>query len=260
MTSEVVRQILRETETRLAALPKSGPENRVKVADPRDLTARAASLRPRGISPIIAEIKPRILGRTMSPSEVASTARGYEDMGACGISVLTQPTYFLGSTENARVAREASRLPILRKDFILDERQLDEVASDLVLLIAVFSRPLEDLVEAARSRNMEPLVEVHSEAELEMALKTDARIVGINNRNLATLEISLETFERLGPVAKAAGLFVVAESGIYSREDVLRMEAAGADALLVGTSLMKEPELLIALNGMSALESGSIKT
>jgi indole-3-glycerol phosphate synthase len=256
VTSNVVREILRETEARLAALPKSGPEDRVKVADPRDLAARAATLRSRGISPIIAEIKPRILGRNMSAREVASTARGYEDMGACGISVLTQPIYFLGSTENARIAREASSLPILRKEFILDERQLDEVASDLVLLIAAFSKPLDDLVEAARSRKVEPLVEVHTGAELEAALKTDARIVGINNRNLATLEVDLETFERLGPVAKAAGLFVVAESGINSREDVLRMEEAGADALLVGTSLMKEPELLLALNGMGALNKG----
>jgi len=256
VTSNVVREILRDTKVRLEEIPKSGPENRVKVADPRDLAAQAASLRSRGISPIIAEIKPRILNRALSPSEVAYIARGYEDMGACGISVLTQPTYFLGSPENARIARKASTIPILRKEFILDERQLDEVASDLVLLIAAFSHPLDDLVEAARSRNMEPLVEVHTEAELEAVLKTDARILGINNRNLSTLEVDLETFERLGPVAKAAGLFVVAESGIYSREDVLRMEAAGADALLVGTSLMKEPELLIALNGMNALNNG----
>jgi len=256
VTSNVVREILRDTKVRLEEIPKSGPENRVKVADPRDLAAQAASLRSRGISPIIAEIKPRILNRFLSPSEVAYIARGYEDMGACGISVLTQPTYFLGSPENARIARKASTIPILRKEFILDERQLDEVASDLVLLIAAFSHPLDDLVEAARSRNMEPLVEVHTEAELEAVLKTDARILGINNRNLSTLEVDLETFERLGPMAKAAGLFVVAESGIYSREDVLRMEAAGADALLVGTSLMKEPELLIALNGMNALNNG----
>jgi len=250
VTSEVVREILKETEARLAELSRSGPENRVMIQDPRDLAARAANLRSRGISPVIAEIKPRILNRALSPAEVASIAKNYEDMGACGISVLTQPAYFLGSPENARIARKAASLPVLRKDFILDERQLDEVASDLVLLIAAFSDPLDDLVEAARSRNMEPLVEVHTEAELEAALKTDARIVGINNRNLATLEVSLETFERLGPVARAAGLFVVAESGINSREDVLRMEEAGADALLVGTSLMKEPELLLALNGM----------
>jgi len=250
VTSNVVREILRETEARLAELPEVGPKTRVQITDPRNLTARAASLRSRGISPIIAEIKPRILNRTLSPDEVASIARGYEDMEACGISVLTQPTYFLGSLDNARIARKVATIPILRKDFILDERQLDEVGSDLVLLIATFSKPLDDLVEAALSRNLEPLVEVHTGAELEMVLKTDARIVGINNRNLATLEVSLETFERLGPMAKDSGLFVVAESGIYSRKDVLRMEDAGADALLVGTSLMKEPELLKALNGM----------
>lgn len=250
MTSEVVKEILRETEARLAELAKADPRSRVQITDPRDLTARAASLRSRGISPIIAEIKPRILNRPLSPQEVASIARGYEDTEATAISVLTQPTYFLGSLENARIARKAASVPVLRKDFILDERQLDEVASDLVLLIAAFAEPLEELVEAALSRNMEPLVEVHTEAELEMALRTDARIVGINNRNLATLEVSLETFERLGPVAKASGLFVVAESGINTREDVVRMENAGADALLVGTSLMKEPRLLMALNGM----------
>jgi indole-3-glycerol phosphate synthase len=255
VTSEVVREILRATEARLAELPKACPESRIMVQDPRDLATRAASLRSRGISPIIAEIKPRILNRFLSPDEVASIAIGYEGMGACGISVLTQPTYFLGTPENARIAREAVGLSVLRKEFILDERQLDEVASDLVLLIAAISKPLEELVEATRSRKMEPLVEVHTEAELEMALKTDARILGINNRNLSTLDVNLETFERLGPMAKDAGLFVVAESGIYSRKDVSRMEEAGADALLVGTSLMKEPKLLLALNGMDCLEN-----
>lgn len=250
MTSEVVREILRETEARLADLPKADQKSRVQVADPRDLAAQAGTLRSRGITPIIAEIKPRILNRALTLQEVASISRNYEDDWACAISVLTQPTYFLGSPENARTARRAAGLPILRKDFILDERQLDEVESDLVLLIAAFSKPLDGLVEAALSRNMEPLVEVHTEEELLAALKTDARMVGINNRNLATLEVDLETFERLGPQAKDSGLFVVAESGINSREDVLRMEEAGADALLVGTSLMKEPELLSALNGM----------
>lgn len=247
MTSNVVREILRDTKVRLAELPGSRP--RLKVADPRDLAARAASLQSKGISPIIAEIKPRILNRALTSEVVAAIAGEYQDMGACGISVLTQPTYFMGSPENARIARKAVGLPILRKDFILDERQLDEVESDLVLLIAAFSSPLDDLVEAARSRNMEPLVEVHTEAELAAALDTEARMVGINNRNLETLDVDLTTFERLGPVARASGLFVVAESGINSREDVLRMEEAGADALLVGTSLMKRPELLLDLSG-----------
>ena len=247
MTSQVVMEILRETRERLSAHPRTA--DRMKVCDPRDLPERAAKLRSRGISPIIAEIKPRILARSLHPEEVAAIARRYEADGACAISALTQPTYFLGSPQNARVARESSSLPILRKDFILEERQLDEVACDLVLLIAAFSKDLDGLVEAADSRGMEPLVEVHTEAELIAALKTGARVVGINNRNLSTLEVSLETFERLGPVAKGSGLFVVAESGIETREDVLRMEEAGADALLIGTSLMEEPALLPVLNG-----------
>ncbi|KQC16211.1 MAG: indole-3-glycerol-phosphate synthase [Methanothrix sp.] len=259
MTSDVVKVILRDTESRLAELSKPDPGARLKITDPRDLVGRAEYLRSRGVTPIIAEIKPRILNKTLTPQEVVSFAKNYEDMGACSISVLTQPTYFLGSLENARIARRAVGVPILRKDFILDERQLDEVESDLVLLIAAFSHPLNGLVEAAISRNMEPLVEVHNEAELEEALKTDARIVGINNRNLATLEVDLGTFERLGPVAKAAGLFVVAESGMNSRGDVLRMVEAGADALLVGTSLMEEPKLLLALNGTVAHGDGALK-
>lgn len=250
MTSEVVRQILYETEARRSELPSLATP--IRVADPRDLPDRARALRSRGISPIIAEIKPRILKRTLSPEEVATIARRYEADGASGISVLTQPTYFLGSPENARVARGASSLPILRKDFILDERQLDEVESDLVLLIAALASPLEGLVEAALSRGLEPLVEVHTEAELDHALKTEARIVGINNRDLSTLKVSLDTFEGLGPLAKSSGLFVVAESGIETRRDVLRMEEAGADALLVGTSLMEEPGLLRVLSGAAS--------
>lgn len=247
MTSDVVKEILRQTAERLSARPRTA--DRMKVNDPRNLPETAADLRSRGISPIIAEIKPRILGRSLKAEEVAAIARRYEADGACAISVLTQPTYFMGSPQNARVAREASSLPILRKDFILEERQLDEVACDLVLLIAAFSKDLDSLVEAADSRGMEPLVEVHTDAELHAALKTGARVVGINNRNLSTLEVSLDTFERLGAVAKGSGLFVVAESGIETREDVLRMEEAGADALLVGTSLMREPALLPVLNG-----------
>jgi len=186
------------------------------------------------------------------PGEVAQIARYYEEMGACAISVLTQPVYFMGSVENLRIARESTStsIPILRKDFILDERQLEGPKSDLVLLIVAFSQPLDDLIEVARARGMEPLVEVHTAEELDEALKTDARIIGINNRNLKSLEIDLGTFERLGPIAKDSGAFVIAESGVESRDDVTRMIDAGADALLVGTSLMKEPSKLMELNGL----------
>ncbi len=131
-------------------------------------------------------------------------ARAYTESNACAISVLTEPTHFLGSLENARIARRAG-LPVLRKDFIFDERQLAEVQADLVLLIAALEIDLNKFVDRARAHGMEPLVEVHSEEELEAALKTDARIIGINNRNLKTLEVDLGTFERLAPRAKKRG-------------------------------------------------------
>jgi indole-3-glycerol phosphate synthase len=160
---------------------------------------------------------------------------------------LTEPTYFKAPLENALIARKAG-LPVLRKDFIFDERQLQEVQADLVLLIASLDIKLDRLVDLARSLGMEPLVEVHTREELGEVLNTDARIIGINNRNLNTLEVDLGTFERLAPVAKDAGVFLVAESGVHSRVDAGRMMEAGADALLVGTALMERPERLVDLN------------
>jgi indole-3-glycerol phosphate synthase len=213
----------------------------------RDLVASANALKGRGIIPIIAEIKPKAVGRPLSAAEVAAYAKAYAQSGACAISVLTEPTNFLGSMENAEIARGAG-LPVLRKDFIFDCRQLSEVQADLVLLIASLGIDLDGFIDAARALGMEPLVEVHTEVELEAALKTDAKIIGINNRNLNTLEIDLGTFERLAVRAKEAGVFLVAESGVHSHEDVLRMIRAGADALLVGTELMGDPKRLEELN------------
>jgi indole-3-glycerol phosphate synthase len=216
-------------------------------AERRDLISFAQSVKSRGFIPIIAEIKPKALGRALTPEEVAAYAIAYSENNACAVSVLTEPTNFKGTLHNALIARRAG-LPILRKDFIFDERQLEEVQTDLVLLIAALGIDLTRFVDAARAYGMEPLVEVHIEAELEQALKTDARIVGINNRNLNTLEVDLGTFERLAPRAKEAGMFLVAESGVHSREDAQRMMKAGADALLVGTALMGRPERLGELN------------
>jgi indole-3-glycerol phosphate synthase len=216
----------------------------------RNLIGSAKSLRAQGILPIIAEIKPRVLGRPLLPEEVACYARAYESCGACAISVLTEPTHFLGSIDNLQRAREASQLPVLRKDFIFNERQLEEAKADLVLLIAALGIDLKIMVQKSRSLGMEPLVEVHTPEELEQALQSRARIIGINNRNLMTLEVDLCTFERLMPVARESGVFLVAESGIHSREDALRMARAGADALLVGTALMERPEMLAELNGL----------
>lgn len=213
----------------------------------RDLISPARALEFRGIIPIIAEIKPKALGRPLTQEEVATYAEAYAANHACAISVLTEPTHFKGALENARIARRAG-LPVLRKDFILDEKQLSEVQADLVLLIAALKIDLQRFVEMARARGMEPLVEVHTASEMDRALKTDARIIGINNRNLSTLEVDLGTFERLAPRAKEAGVFLVAESGVHSRKDACRMMEAGADALLVGTELMGRAERLGEIN------------
>lgn len=178
---------------------------------------------------------------------MAAYSQAYAENNACTISVLTEPIHFKGALENAVIARKAG-LPVLRKDFIFDERQLQEVQADLVLLIASLGIDLDRFVDQARSLGMEPLVEVHTGPELEEALKTDAKIIGINNRNLNTLEVDLGTFERLAPRAKEAGVFLVAESGVHTREDAQRMMKAGADALLVGTALMEQPEKLGVIN------------
>jgi indole-3-glycerol phosphate synthase len=204
-------------------------------------------LKGRGVIPVIAEIKPTVLGRALTPQEVAAYARAYADNNACAISVLTEPTHFRGSLESAIIARKAG-LPVLRKDFIFDERQIAEVQADLVLLIASIGIDLNRFVNLASAHDMEPLVEVHTETELDEALKTDAKIIGINNRNLNTLEVDLGTFERLAQAAKDAGVFLVAESGVHIREDAQRMMQAGADALLVGTTLMERPERLGEMN------------
>ena len=178
---------------------------------------------------------------------MAGYARLYAENGACAISVLTEPTHFMGSPENVRIAMEAS-LPVLRKDFIFDERQLQEVQADLVLLIASLEIDLVRFIDHSRSLGMEPLVEVHTREELERVLKTDAKIIGVNNRNLKTLQVDLCTFERLAQAAKDAGVFLVAESGVHTRDDARKMMDAGADALLVGTALMERPERLAELN------------
>lgn len=224
------------------------------MEEKRDLVVFAAEAKRNGLIPIIAEIKPKALGRTLSQEEVAAYARAYAQYGACAISVLTEPTHFKGSLENARTARQVG-LPVLRKDFIFSKEQLSEVQADLVLLIAALDIDLDLFISAARDLGLEPLVEVHSEEEMERALATDARIIGINNRNLKTMEVDLGTFERLAPRAKEAGVFLVAESGVHSPEDALRMMQAGADALLVGTELMARPGRLGEINGLENAEN-----
>lgn len=196
---------------------------------------------------MIAEIK------KMSPSagairpdlSVEQTAASYQRAGAHAISVLTAGFKFGGSLDDLEGARGSSSLPLLRKDFITDEYQVLEgraYGASCVLLIAksLSSKRICQLAGLAKELGMSSLIEVHDRDDLERAMEAEPEIVGINNRNLLTLDVDLETTEELYP-SIPANTVVVSESGIRSREDVLRMEKIGVDALLIGEALVRSP-------------------
>jgi len=227
-----------------AARDRPTPDQRVSV-EPRSLPAALAAAEADGRAPLIAEVKPTspTTDRTCD-EEPVDVARAMVDGGAAALSVLTEPDHFGGSPETLRRVRSAVDVPVLRKDFVLREGHLDAVEADAVLLIARFLEDLPGLLAAARDRGFQVLVETHTPAELEAALSAGADIVGVNNRDLADLEVDLATFERVVeavPAATAASVTLIAESGIASRETVARMRRAGADGLLVGSAIMDGP-------------------
>lgn len=224
----------------------------------RDLVA---ALRDTSRVPVIAEIK------RISPSEgtlktgvdVLDQARSYEAGGAAALSVLTDEAFFGGRLQDLREARGAVRVPVLRKDFILDRVQLYEsraAGADAVLLIAAAleSALMKELFLEAQHLGMTPLVEVHHESELDAVLGLDPPIVGINNRDLTTLKVDLATSIRLRPLIPP-GIVVLGESGIKSAEDVNRLLKAGVDAFLVGTALMRSPDPEKALRDLCSARS-----
>jgi len=228
-------------ESILAAARERAAEGRTDRvdADPRDLRAAFDRAEADGRVPVIAEVKPTspTTEGTREDDPVA-LAEGMVAGGAAALSVLTEPAHFGGSVDTLERVRAAVDVPVLRKDFVVDESQLDAVASDVVLLIARFvGDDLPDLLAAARDRGFQVLVEVHDAAELAAAVEAGATFVGVNNRDLARLEVDLETFESVAPDAPD-DVTLVAESGIGSPADARRMRAAGADALLVGSAIM----------------------
>lgn len=188
--------------------------------------------------PVIAEVKPTspTTDGTRTDDPIALAQRMVSG-GAAALSVLTEPEHFGGSTETLARIRSAVDVPVVRKDFILREAQLDAVEADVVLLIARFVEDLPKLLGAARDRGFQALVEVHTKPELERAIDAGARIIGINNRDLARLEVDLETFERLAPDAPA-DVTLIAESGVSTPAEAARMRRAGADGLLIGSAIM----------------------
>ncbi|WP_458185170.1 indole-3-glycerol phosphate synthase [Haladaptatus sp. NG-WS-4] len=188
--------------------------------------------------PLVAEVKPTSPTtdgeRTDDPVELA---RAMVAGGAAALSVLTEPAHFGGSPENLRRVRAAVNVPVLRKDFVLCEAQLDAVRADVVLLIARFVDDLDGLLAAARDRGFQTLVEVHTREELADAIDAGADIVGVNNRDLTNLDVTLATFESVAP-AVPDDVTLIAESGITTPDDARRMREAGADGLLVGSAIM----------------------
>jgi len=229
-----VRSILSAARDRAA----EGRSGEVAV-EPRDLRAAFDRAEADGRVPVIAEVKPTspTTEGTREDDPVA-LAEGMVAGGAAALSVLTEPDHFGGSTDTLERVREAVDVPVLRKDFVVAESQLDAVESDVVLLIARFvGDDLPDLLAAARDRGFQVLVEVHDRDELERAVDAGATLVGVNNRDLAELVVDLGTFESVAPHVPD-DVTLIAESGIGSPADVRRMRAAGADALLVGSAIM----------------------
>ncbi|MEF8979899.1 MAG: indole-3-glycerol phosphate synthase [Haloarculaceae archaeon] len=229
--SPAVRSILE------SARERGGGGRRLSV-DARSLPDAFAHAAADGRVPVIAEVKPT------SPTtegeredNPVALAEAMVDGGAAALSVLTEPDHFGGTPATLRRVREAVDVPVLRKDFILREEQLDTVAADVILLIARFVDDLEGLLAAARDRGFQVLVETHTHEEVEAAVATGAEILGVNNRDLTRLEVDLATFEEVAP-AVPESVTLIAESGITAVEDVRRMRRAGADALLVGSAIM----------------------
>lgn len=200
---------------------------------------------------IIAEIK------RASPSkgdinldvDPAIQAKKYEELGASAISVLTDEAFFKGSMVDLKKVREAVKLPILCKDFIIDEIQIDRAkffGANIILLI-VAALPIErlkQLYEYAKSLKLDVLVEVHNECELQLALDVGANIIGINNRDLKTFQVDLSTTERLSKQLNHEDVLIIGESGIKQQKDVERIKKAGAKGILVGETLMSSTNLV----------------
>jgi indole-3-glycerol phosphate synthase len=251
----VLEEILDGVRADLVVRQRDVPLARLKEAAARAPSPRNAMAALKGEDvAVIAEVKRASpsKGALAAIADPAALAMDYEAGGARVISVLTQPRRFGGSLADLVAVRDAVQVPVLRKDFVISSYQLWEGrahGADMVLLIvaALEQNALVSLVERALSIDLVPLVEVHTDAELDRALEAGARVIGVNARNLATLEVDRSVFARLAPRVPD-GIIKIAESGIRGPHDLLAYAAAGADAVLVGESLVtgKDPRSAVA--------------
>ena len=229
---------------------------------PESRPFQEALTRP-GIS-VIAEHKRRSpsAGVIREGADVADVVRAYERGGAAALSIVTERPHFDGSLDDLRAARAATNLPVLRKDFIVDPYQLLESAAagaDAILLIVAALEPdaVGELAREAWALDLDVLVEVHDEEELEVALEVEAEVIGINNRDLEDFSIDIErTYELLSDVP--TGKTVVSESGFSTREQLDELDRVGVDAVLIGETLMRAPDLEAACRELTGWEENGL--
>jgi indole-3-glycerol phosphate synthase len=236
-------------EARRRVAPAALAQRAAVAAPPRGFRRALLGRGPR----VIAELKRRSpsKGEIRPDFDPVAIAKAYEAGGAAALSVLTDERYFGGSLAVLAAVRAVTELPLLRKDFVIDAYQIDEAraaGADAVLLIVAALAPAElaRLLEHARSLGLDALVEVHDEAELDVAKAVGADLIGINNRDLRSFVTDLAVTERLAKRVPE-GALVVTESGISGPEDVARLARAGAGAFLIGESLMREADPGLAL-------------
>jgi indole-3-glycerol phosphate synthase len=242
---EILIGVRADVEARQRVMPLEAVK--AKAAKRDRIIDGVAALRRDAVT-VIAEVKRSSpsRGELASINDPAGLAREYESGGAAAISVLTERRRFNGSLEDLEAVRRAVGIPLLRKDFVYSSYQLWEAlayGADLVLLIvaALDQSALVSLVERAQSLGLTPLVEVHDEAEVVRAVDAGAQVIGVNARNLRTLEVDRSVFARLAPRVPS-GIVKVAESGVRGPHDLIAYASAGADAVLVGEGLVTEKD------------------
>jgi len=238
---------------RKRVLPETALKYGVKAASPlRDFAAALS----RDAVNVIAELKPASPSRGVirDPFDPVALGRSLAAAGAAALSVLTEPEFFGGSLKNMRDARKEIAPPVLRKDFIFDswqvwESRANDADSFLLIVAALDDRTLRELIALGRQLGMEPLIEVHTARELDRALAAEARIIGVNNRDLRTLEVRLETsLELIGLIPDQC--IAVAESGLSTNADLVALRNAGFDAFLIGEHLMRADDPAAALTDL----------